>query len=106
MECFRISCKRLNKRTQVMQCNSVFVMLNPMGFNMTNTLLHCITCVLLFNLLQLILKHSIAAFVAAFLFAIHPIQTEAVTYIASRGDLLASLTMLASMIFYFKCRLF
>ncbi len=59
--------------------------LRPFGFHLTNTLLHIGAGLLLYLILRH-LKFKAPAFWLALLFLLHPIQTEAVTYINSRGD--------------------
>jgi protein O-mannosyl-transferase len=65
--------------------------LNPDGFHLVNRILHILICVGVFWVLHYLRLSASAAFVAAILFAVHPIQTEAVTYIDGRSDLLAML---------------
>jgi len=60
--------------------------LNPIGFHLTNTLLHSLAGVLLFLLLLSLSMNKKAAAVIAGFFLIHPLQTEAVVYANSRGD--------------------
>jgi len=88
--------------------------LNPFGFLVTNTLMHVFSGVLLFLLLKTIfvriqqqiktiqqftdLQITIMSFVVAAVFIVHPIQTEAVTYISSRGDSFSTLLTLAGLL--------
>ena len=67
--------------------------LTPAGFHLTSVLLHAGTAMLLYRLGGSLLRDARAALVAALLFAVHPIHTEAVTYIAGRSDPLAALLM-------------
>lgn len=70
--------------------------LQPFGFHLTNTTLHILAAVLVFLLLrQLGLKQG--SFWIAALFLLHPLQTEAVTYINSRGDSLYAFLVLLSL---------
>ncbi|MFT7486513.1 MAG: tetratricopeptide (TPR) repeat protein, partial [Candidatus Paceibacteria bacterium] len=64
---------------------------HPAGFRAANIFLHALTSILVLGLLRKILMSRPGAFVGALLFAVHPIQTEAVTYIAGRADVLAAL---------------
>ncbi len=77
---------------------------NPLGYNLTNLFLHIALCILYFRLLAVLLDHRIAAFLAALLYAVHTIHTEAVTYTASRGDILGIVLMLAAMLLYLRRR--
>jgi protein O-mannosyl-transferase len=62
---------------------------NPFGFHLVNLLLHLCVVLLLYRVLQ-VLTPETAAFTAAALFAIHPLQGEAVAYVFARGTLLAT----------------
>ena len=79
---------------------------DPFGYNLTNLLLHITLCVLYFALLSKLLGHRTAAFLAALLYAVHTIHTEAVTYTASRGDILGMVLMLAALLAYADRRRF
>lgn len=81
--------------------------LKPLGFHLTNTLLHTSAGIILYLLLtQLqIGKRSNSiwkdpAFWLSLIFLVHPIQTEAVVYINSRGDSLSALLSLASLLMF------
>ena len=70
----------------------------PLGFHVTNVLLHMLNVVLLFQLSRRFRKGDFAAFAAAGLFAVHPMMTEAVGYISGRSEVLcATFFMLAMM---------
>jgi protein O-mannosyl-transferase len=62
---------------------------NPFGFHVVNLLLHLSVVLLLYRLLQGLIPVA-AAFLAAALFAVHPIQSEPVAYVFARGTLLAT----------------
>ena len=82
----------------------------PFGFHLVNIALHALNAVLLF----LIGRHFIrgqgrnysdaAPLVAALLFALHPMQTEAVTYISGRSSSLMAAFYLAAMLAYLAAR--
>jgi len=67
--------------------------LDPWGYHLTNLLLHAATSIVAF-LAALRLLPFRAALLTALLFAVHPIQTESVTYISGRRDLLSGLFVL------------
>lgn len=74
------------------------------GGHITNTVLHLLNSLLLyFFVLRLYGRHR-AAFGAAGLFALHPVQTEAVAGITFREDLLCLLFVLAAAHFYLSWR--
>ena len=62
----------------------------PFGFHLTNVLLHMLNVALLFHFVWRSTRQSFEAFVAALLFAIHPMMTEAVGYISGRSELLCA----------------
>ncbi len=89
---------------------------NVIGYHIVNLVIHHLTGFLLFltilNLFQSPnLKNKFAenayliALLAATLWAIHPIQTQAVTYIVQRMTSMAAMFYILSMFFYVKCRL-
>ncbi|MFA5411328.1 MAG: tetratricopeptide repeat protein [Candidatus Omnitrophota bacterium] len=75
--------------------------LNPSGFRLTNILLHLINSILIYYLFSLIFNVNIAKIISLF-FAVHPLNTSVVVYIAGRADLLASFFMLFSIILFFR----
>ena len=100
--------------------------LNPAGYHGVNFLLHVVTAFLVFKLAESIgeamqsrcaagagmpqasdadswpWRRSVAALLVALIFAGHPIQTQAVTYITQRFALLSAFFYLAALVFYLK----
>lgn len=76
--------------------------LNPIGYHLTNILLHILVALTLCWLVNIIYSDAALSLLAAALFVVHPIHTEAVAYISGRGDALAVLFMLLCFIFYIK----
>lgn len=72
----------------------------PFGYHLTNTLLHILNAFLIYYLLLLIFKNQKISFLTALIFLLHPLQTEAVTYVTGRGDPLSIFFVLISFIFY------
>lgn len=72
--------------------------LNPAGFHVVNILLHIVSAFLLFCFAGRLLKNKKAALIAGLLFLAHPVQTEAVSYISGRADLLMVLFTLVSLL--------
>ncbi|KJJ85566.1 transmembrane and TPR repeat-containing protein [Candidatus Omnitrophus magneticus] len=75
---------------------------NPIGFHLSNTLFHLLTSFSIFFLILILFKDKLISFLTALLFAIHPIHTEAVSYISGRADSLAVIFMILAFIFYIK----
>ena len=68
---------------------------DPAGFHATNLMLHLACCLLVFALGRVLLPESRAGpLAAALIFAVHPVHTESVAWIAGRTDLLATLLFL------------
>ena len=79
--------------------------LNPLGYHLTNTLLHILVAILGFFLIYtLSRKKFLLSYLPALLFLVHPLQTEAITYIAGRADPLSSVFALLTLIFYVNFR--
>ncbi len=74
--------------------------LNPLGYHLTNMILHCLTAFLFFRLLVLLTREPTVALAGALLFALHPIQTESVAWVAGRNDVLVGLFVIMMMYFY------
>ena len=64
---------------------------HPVGFHLGNLLLHALVCCVLFAFWVQIDVPAMAALGAVFLFAVHPVHTEAVASVVNRSELLAAL---------------
>jgi hypothetical protein len=76
--------------------------MNPKGFRLTNIVLHLLVCLLLFHVVLFVIGDRIAALWAACLFAVHPINTEAVSWISSRNNLLVMVFSLGCLYAFLK----
>lgn len=74
--------------------------INPLGFHLTNVLIHVINSALLFLFLELTFNSPWASMAASILFAWHPVQTEAVIWIKGREDLFVTMFTLLTLIWY------
>lgn len=73
--------------------------LNASGFHISNIVFHTLATVLLFFVfLRLAPSRPLGPFLAAFLFAVHPIHTESVSWIAGRTDTVCGLFFFGSML--------
>src|SRR5262249_7428894 len=63
----------------------------PFGYHLVNFALHAAVCVVLALVLARIAGDATLALLAAFLFAAHPVHTEAVASVVGRAELLAAL---------------
>ncbi len=64
---------------------------NPFGFHLTSVALHAAVCALVYAVARRLGATAAAAAVGALLFAVHPVHTESVAWIAGRADVLATL---------------
>lgn len=80
----------------------------PFGFHLFNLVLHAIASLLLYLLLEALLGASppgqAVAFVAALVFAVHPLHTEAVSSVVGRAELLAAGFLFAAWILHLSDR--
>lgn len=77
----------------------------PNAFQLLNRVLHILVCLGIFWSLRLLIrKPSRAALFTALLFAVHPIQTEAITYISGRADALATLFFIFGWYYFIRLR--
>jgi tetratricopeptide (TPR) repeat protein len=78
--------------------------LNPVGYHLTNLLLHMSSGLLVYMMLSCATKEhpSSVAFWTALLFLIHPITTETVTYISGRASGLMTFFYLLALFLYVK----
>lgn len=77
-----------------------FFGLNPLAYHTTHLILHLLNILLVFGILTKLRLRPTVVFIAALLFAVHPIQVETVAWISNRKDLLYSVFYLASLRFY------
>ena len=71
--------------------------LHPALFHAANLALHGLGVVVMFQLLRLTLKHDWAAAAGALLFAVHPVQVEAVAWVTGVKDVLSGLFSLLAL---------
>jgi protein O-mannosyl-transferase len=83
--------------------HQLFGMVLP-WWHLTSLLLHLLVTVLVYQLSVKFLKKRWLAALAAALFALHPIHTESVAYVAASSDLLVALFSIAALLFYFRFR--
>ena len=72
------------------------------GFSFFNVLIHAVNAALLYLVGKDLFKNRSAALIAALLFALHPAQTEAVTYISGRSSSLMALFYLGALLAYLR----
>ncbi|MBI5115571.1 tetratricopeptide repeat protein [Candidatus Poribacteria bacterium] len=77
---------------------------NPFGFHVTSFVLHFVSSVLVFLLCMSLDAGRRSALVASALFAAHPAQVEAITWISSRADCMATVFLLISFLLFVRAR--
>ena len=75
---------------------------SPFGYHLISNALHIANAIVLFLLLSRLLKEERVAAIAALIWLVHPLQTEAVAYISGRGDPLSVCCMLVSMLLWLR----
>jgi tetratricopeptide (TPR) repeat protein len=63
---------------------------NTWPYHLTNLLLHLISGLLIYFVALKLCKNDIISFLTSFIFVAHPVQTESVTYLSDRADLLVA----------------
>ncbi|XP_062317316.1 protein O-mannosyl-transferase TMTC3 [Osmerus eperlanus] len=83
--------------------NYIFSELRASSYHLLNVVLHAVVCVLFLRVCRLFLDMT-SSLVAALLFAVHPIHTEAVTGVVGRAELLSSIFLLAAFLAYTRSK--
>ncbi|MEI6128030.1 MAG: tetratricopeptide repeat protein, partial [Pseudomonadota bacterium] len=78
--------------------------LNPLGYHITNVLLHILNTFFVYLLFRTLSVSSMLSCATAALFAAHPAQTEAIAWIAGRNDPLMFVFFLSALVFLFRAR--
>lgn len=74
------------------------------AFHVTNLVLHVLNSLLVAWLLREVLRSSGAALAGALVFAVHPVQVEAVAFVAARTDLFAAFFVLLAAVTWLGAR--
>lgn len=78
--------------------------LNPAPYHAANLILHALNALLSFFLFRAWGAGRLAAFVAALVFALHPMKVHSVAWVTERRDVLCGLFFLAALLTYGKYR--
>lgn len=76
--------------------------LNPFGYHLSSIIIHALNALLVFYLINKLFANYPLALLSSILFCVHPIHTETVSYISSVAELLVSLFILLTIIFYIR----
>lgn len=80
--------------------------LNVFGYHLTNVMLHILVGLCIYWLAYILFEDFLLSFLASIFFVVHPIHTEAVSYISGRADPLALLFMFLCLILYIRNRFY
>jgi tetratricopeptide (TPR) repeat protein len=76
--------------------------MRPAGFHAVNVLIHLLNVLLLYLLGLRIFRTAVPAMLAAALFAVHPINAEAVNFLSARNTLLSLFFFLSSVLVFYQ----
>lgn len=80
------------------------VTFNPAVFHVGNVLIHAGCALLVHSILLTLVRHTVAAWLGAALFVVHPLQVESVAWISETRGTLAALFALGSIHAYLRSR--
>lgn len=72
------------------------------GFRITNLILHLLTCFSLFVLYNLFIQKKNISLMLVLIFSLHPVNTETVSWITSRNNILVTLFGILSLFYYIR----
>src|SRR3989344_1499931 len=75
------------------------------GYHLINLLLHIANTILLYSITVRLFRLPWVSFLTSLIFLIHPLQTEAVTYVSGLADVLSTFFIFLGILFYCKFRL-
>ncbi len=78
---------------------------SPAGFHLVNVLWNALVCALVFAFVYLLFGNPAFGLAASLIFAVHPVHTENVAWVAGRTDVLSTLWAMVSLVFYTLARL-
>ncbi len=82
--------------------NYHFTGISPVPLHLVNLIFHLINIILVFILFNTLFKKPTLALLISFLFAVHPMNVEAVTWVSARSSTMYACFYLLSLIFYVK----
>lgn len=74
--------------------------LSPVGYHLVNLIWHILAAWLIYLLFYKLSKRHWLSFWPALIFLVHPLQTEAVTYVSGRADPMSAVFVLLSLLTY------
>lgn len=86
------------------QLNYLLGGLQPFGYHLVNLLLHVVNACLFALIARQLTQRPWASFVAALIFALHPLHVEAVAWASARKDVLSAAFVLGSLFLWLRWR--
>jgi hypothetical protein len=74
--------------------------LNPYGYHLNNVVLHFFVSISLFLFIKNVFGNNFIAVLTSLLFGVHPVHTEAISWVKGRADILMTLFFVLSLLFY------
>ena len=74
--------------------------LNPLGYHLTNLIFHTLASILVFLFVDALLKNRLIACFSGFIFSVHPIHVEVVSFISGRVDSVPLVFFLLSLLLF------
>jgi hypothetical protein len=84
-----------NQGPTIAESQEVIDTLNPLVFHIQSSLWHILVALLMFTLLQQLKTPTYISMLASSIYVIHPLHTEAITYISGRADAMSAAFILA-----------
>ncbi|MBN2096905.1 MAG: tetratricopeptide repeat protein [Candidatus Omnitrophica bacterium] len=75
---------------------------NPFGYHLSNTFVHILVAILVYLLTNLLAKNRVTALFTSLFFLVHPVQTQAITFISGRADPMAGFFLLLSLFLFIE----
>lgn len=75
-----------------------------LGYHIVNTIFHILCSIFIYFILKRLFQSRILAFIPGLIFLIHPLQTEAITYVSGLADPLSAFFVLSGIWFYLNYR--
>jgi len=77
---------------------------DPLNFHLLNIIIHILNSIFIFLILKKIFSHALFSFLGSLVFALHPLQVEAVAWATGSRILLAGFFSFLSILFYLHYR--
>ena len=76
--------------------------LNVFGYHLVSVIFHILAAICVWQLVNLLFRNNLLALLTSLFFMVHPVHTEAVSYISGLADPMSAVFILSCLIFYIK----